>query len=175
MKKEEKAKIVEQIQDYIVSSKIGILTNYKGLKTTELSELRIKLKTVNGKYIVTKNTLARFAAERAGIKQLEGLLTDSTAIAFGFGEPQELARALNEYIRGSKTPLVIKGGFLGPRILTKEDVSTLITLPPIEVLLSHLMGQLQSPVTMLMRQLNAPVSGLVNVLNARKEQLEEGK
>jgi len=174
MKRQEKAQVIEKLQEEFVRSRVGILTNYQGLKTTDLLDLRQKLKGANGKYIVVKNTLGRFAAERAGLKNLESLLTETTAIAFGYGEPAEVARVMTEYVKVSKTPLKIKGGFLGNRVLSPGEVEVLVTLPSMKELIAKLMGQLQSPVAMLMGQLNAPISGLVNVLNARKQQLEKG-
>jgi large subunit ribosomal protein L10 len=139
-----------------------------------LLEIRKRLKVANGKYEIVKNTLARFASEKAGITQLEPVLNQTTAIAFGFGDPKQVAVAISDYTRTTKTVMVVKGGFLGKRLLTPADVTTLTTLPSREVLLSMLMGQLNAPIAGLMAQLNAPVSGLVNVLNGIKKQLEGG-
>ena len=174
MKKEEKANIIDKLQESFAKASIGVLTNYRGLKTNDLLEIRKRLKNAGGRYEIVKNTLARFASERAGINQLEPLLNETTAIAFGFSEPRDLASAITEYARTTKTALTIKGGFLGSRLLTPADVIRLTTLPSKEVLLAQLMGQLQLPIAMLMRQLNAPISGLANVLNERKKQLEGG-
>jgi len=174
MKKAAKAVIIDKLQDNFATAKIGVLTNYRGLKTAELLEIRKRLKGAGGKYEVVKNTLARFASQKAGITEIEPSLNQSTAIAFGFGDPREVAIAISDYIRTTKTVLTIKGGFLGNRKLTPADVTRLTTLPSRDVLLSMLMGQLNAPIAGLMAQLNAPVSGLVNVLNGRKKQLEGG-
>ncbi len=174
MKKEGKAVIIDELEESFKKANGGILTNYKGLKTVDLLELRKRMRAAGGKFEVVKNTLAKFAADKAGYNQIGGLLNDTTAIAFGFKDTRDVAVALADYIRTSKTTLSIKGGFLGSKLLTPQDVQTITTLPTREVLLAMLMGQLQSPIVMLMGQLNAPVSGLVNVLNGRKKQLEGG-
>jgi large subunit ribosomal protein L10 len=134
LKKDEKSVIIDQLQELFSKSSVGILTNYRGLKTIDLLELRKKLKAVNGKYEITKNTLARFAAEKAGINQITGMLTETTAIAFGFGGISELAAAVSDFARNSKTPLAIKGGFLGNRLLSLQDIVILTTLPTKPVL-----------------------------------------
>jgi len=174
MKKEEKAVIVDNLEEIFTKSTGGVMTNYRGMKTGDLLEIRKKLKAADGKYIVVKNSLAHRAAAKAGIDSIDTLLSETTAIAFGFGELQVLAAALTDFARTTKTSFLIKGGFLGNRLLTKEDVDVLTTLPSMPVLIAQLMGQLNAPVAHLMAQLNAPVSGLVNVLNARKEQIEGG-
>jgi large subunit ribosomal protein L10 len=174
MKKEEKATIIDQLQELFAKANVGVLTNYRGMKTSDLLEIRKRLKNAGGKYEIVKNTLARFAAEKAGITQLEPLFNETTAIAFGFKEPKDLALAVTEYTRTTKTVMVIKGGFLGNRLLSTADVTRLTTLPSRDILIAQLMGQLQSPIAMLMAQLNAPISGLVNVLNERKKQIEGG-
>jgi len=174
LKKEQKAVIIDKLQDSFAKANAGILTNYRGLKTADLLEIRKRLKAANGKYEVVKNSLAHFAAEKTGVSQIEGLLTETTAIAFGFGEVHDLAAAMMDFAKTTKSPLVVKGGFLGGRLLTPQDIITLTTLPSKPVMISRLMGQLQSPVAMLMGQLNAPVSGLANVLRARMKQLEGG-
>ncbi len=174
MKKEGKAVIIEELRESFSKSNIGILTNYKGLKTVDLLEVRKKLRQAGGKFEVVKNTLARFAADKAGINQIDSLLNDTTAIAFGFQDAREAAAALADYIRTTKSTLTIKGGFLGQKLLTPQDVQTIATLPAREVLLAMLLGQLQSPIVMLMGQLNAPIRGLANVLDARMKQLEGG-
>ena len=172
MKKDKKAVIIDKLQESFAKASIGILTNYRGMKTQDLLEIRKKLRGVNGKYEIVKNTLARFASNKAGITSLEPSLNETTAIAFGFGDPKQIAVAIADYIRVTKTTMVVKGGFLGDRLLSAVDVTTLTTLPSRELLLSMLMGQLNAPIAGLMAQLNAPVSGLANVLNGRKKQLE---
>ena len=174
MKKDEKAVIIDQLQDLFARSTVGILTNYRGMKTADLIELRKRLKPVNGKFEIAKNTLAKFAAEKAGVKQLDSALTETTAIAFGFGEVRDLAAVMSDFVKSTKTVLQIKGGFLGGKLITAKDVVTLSTIPSKPVLIARFMGGLQMPLSMLVGQLNAPISGLANVLRARQKQLEGG-
>jgi len=174
LKKDEKAVIIDKLQEDFTKANAGILTNYRGLKTKDLLELRKKLRAANGKYEVVKNTLAHFAADKAGVTQIGSLLNETTAIAFGFGEVRDLAVAITDFTRTSKVVLTVKGGFLGGRLLSPQDIITLTTLPTKPVMIARLMGQLQSPIASLMGQLNAPVSGLANVLRARMKQLEGG-
>ncbi|GAI11618.1 unnamed protein product, partial [marine sediment metagenome] len=77
-----------------------------------------------------------------------------------------------DYIRIEKVSLSIKGGFLGDRLLTSEDVMTLSTLPSREVLLAKILGGMQAPVFALLSCLTTPVAGFMRVLQTRIQQLE---
>jgi large subunit ribosomal protein L10 len=96
------------------------------------------------------------------------------AIAFGYGDITEPAKALASYIEESKATMTIKGGFLADQILTKEEVNTLSTLPPREVLLARVVGGVQGPISALAGQLASPMMGLIAGLQARIQQLEGG-
>ena len=122
--------------------------------------------------MVVKNTLARFAAERAGRDDLVSSFEGPVAIAFGYGDITEPAKALADYIRTSKISLSIKGGFLSDRLVTSEDVNTLARLPAREELLAKILGGMQSPIAGLVSCLTAPIRGLTGVIQARIQQLE---
>jgi len=174
MSKEKKAQIIDRLQEVFSKCSIGILTDYRGLSTPEINDLRGRLRGSGIEYKVVKNTLARFAAERAGKDDLVSLFEGPVAIAFGYGDITEPARALAAYIDTSKASLSIKGGFLGDRLLTLEDVRTLSTLPSREILLAKVMGGMQSPITALLGCLTTPIRGVMGVLQTRIQQLEGG-
>ncbi|MFH0809626.1 MAG: 50S ribosomal protein L10, partial [Pseudomonadota bacterium] len=153
-------------------NEVGILTDYRGLTTADLNGLRRRLREANVEYKVVKNTLAQFAAERAGMAELIDLFRGPVAVALGRGDAAVSARALVEYVRSSKLALGIKGGFLGKRLLTARDVETLATLPAREVLISQVMAGVQSPIVALVSVLAAPIRGMMGVLQARMKQLE---
>jgi len=172
MSREKKAQIIDSLQEVFSKCNIGILTDYRGLSASEINALRRSLGESGIGYKVVKNTLARFAAERAGKDELVSLFEGPVAIAFGYGEITEPARALTDYIRNSKASLSIKGGFLGDRVLTLEEVETLSTLPSREVLLARILGGMQIPIVALVNYLTTPIKGIIGTLQARIQQLE---
>lgn len=173
MSREKKAQVIDSLEEAFTKSNIAILTDYRGLTTAELTDLRRKLQASGNEYKVIKNTLARLAAARAGKEDLVSTLDGPLAIVFGYDDVAVPAKVLVNYIREAKSSLSIKGGIFGDRLLTEEEVITLSTLPSREVLLAKLLGQLQSPVLALMGCLTSPLRGLVGVLQARINQLEE--
>jgi len=120
MSREKKAQIIERLQDEIANCSIGILTDYRGLTTLEITALRRRLQAIGSKYQVIKNTLARFAAERADRNDLVDSFEGPVAIAFGYESLSEPAKVIEEYIRSSGASVSIKGGFLADRILTLQ-------------------------------------------------------
>ena len=168
-----KGSIIDRLQETFSECNIGILTDYRGLSTSEMTELRNKLRESGIEYRVVKNTMARFAAERAGNEELAGLFEGPVAIAFGYDEMTEPAKVLADYIRASKSSLSIKGGFSGDKIFTSRDVMTLSTLPSREILIAKIIGGMQSPIYALVNCLTNPVRGVIGVLQARIQQLEE--
>ena len=82
MSREKKAQIIDALQDTFSKCNIGILTDYRGLSTPEITILRRKLRESSVEYKVVKNTLARFAAERADRDDLANLFDGPIAIAF---------------------------------------------------------------------------------------------
>lgn len=170
--REKKARIIESLQEAFSKSRIGILTDYRGLSAQEIFALRRGLRESGIEYKVVKNTLARFAAERAGKEQLISSFEGPIAIAFGYGDIIVPAKALTNYIDTSKASLSIKGGFLGDRLLTAEDVKTLATLPSREVLLGKVLCGMQIPIYTLVSCLTTPIRGIIGVLQARIQQME---
>ncbi len=170
--REKKAQIIDRLQEAFSKCSISILTDYRGLATHEMTNLRRRLQESGSEYKVVKNTLARFAAERAGKYDLVSCLEGPIAIAFGYGDITAPAKVLASYIRDSTVSLSIKGGFLGDRLLTSEEVMTLSTLPSREILLARVLGQIKSPVSALLGCLTTPMRGFIGVLQARIKQME---
>lgn len=174
MPREEKVQIIDELQEIFSQCSIGVLTDYRGLSTAEMTDLRRTLRNSGIKYRVVKNALARFAAERAGKSELLHLFEGPVAIAFGYGDIAEPAKILADYIRNSRISLSFKGGFSGDKVFTPGDMETLATLPSMEILLGKVLAGMQSPIITLISCLANPMRGFIGVLQARINQLEGG-
>jgi large subunit ribosomal protein L10 len=173
MPTERKEQQVQELQDTFSRCQVGILTDYRGLTMAEMTVLRRKLREANIEYKVVKNSLAQIAARNAGKEKLTDKFVGPVAVAFGFGEPPEAARAVTDYIKASKSILTVKGGFFGDIILEASGVERLAKLPSKEVLIAQVLGGLQAPLYGLVNVLAGSVRGILNVLQARMKQLEE--
>jgi large subunit ribosomal protein L10 len=175
MPREKKTEIIESLQQLFARCSVAVLTDYRGQSANQMTELRRRLSEAGIDFKVVKNTLARFAAQRSGREELLGFFEGPVAIAFGYGDINAPAKALAGYIEETKAVMTIKGGFLTDRLLTREEVATLATLPSKEVLLARVVGGVQGPIAALVGQLAAPMTGLVAGLQARIQQLEGGQ
>jgi large subunit ribosomal protein L10 len=141
-----KSAVIDDITQRLQSSEASMLTEYRGLTVTDLANLRAALRPASADYKNYKNTLARRAAADAGFTEMAELLEGPVAIAFvrPDGDAVTAAKALKEFARGNPN-LILKGGMLGPRVLTVRDVEALAEVPPRDVLLARLAGGFQAP------------------------------
>jgi len=172
MSREQKVQIVNELAEIFSNCRVGILTDYRGLTTPEITLLRRKLGGAGVGIRVAKNTLAKFAAERADNAELSQFLEGPVAIVFGYDDEIEPVRALVDYIRSTKINLAIKGGFLGKQSISAQEVTDLATIPSHEVLIAKLLWGIQAPLVTLVNQLIVPIRGVINVLQARIKQIE---
>jgi large subunit ribosomal protein L10 len=174
MSREKKTQIIDSLERVFSRCSIGILTDYRGMSATEMTDLRRRLRELGIEYRVVKNTLARLATQKAGKEELVNFFEGPVAIAFGYSDITVPAKALADYIQTSKSAMSIKGGFLPGRLLTAQDVITLSILPSREVLVVKVLAGLQRPILALLSHVNAPVRGIIGLLQARIQQLEGG-
>ena len=110
----------------------------------QISTLRSTLRGVGAAHTVYKNTLARFAAEQAGIEGMESILVGPTALTFVSGDVAAVAKALRDGAKADPN-LIIKGGVLSGVVLSAADVTALADLPSREELLARFAGAMQAP------------------------------
>jgi large subunit ribosomal protein L10 len=142
-----KTAVIDDIKARLESADAAVLTEYRGLTVTDIAALRAALRPAATDYKIFKNTLARRAATDAGLESLVDSLEGPVAIAFvrrDGGDAVTAAKALRDFARTNPN-LVLKGGILGPRLLTSRDVEALADVPPREQLLARLAGGFQAP------------------------------
>jgi large subunit ribosomal protein L10 len=171
-RKEQKAEQVELLTDKLKRAKVALLTDYRGLTVTQIQDLRGKLRSGEVEYRVVKNTLARRAAEAAGVKDLEKELEGPVAIAFGYDDLSVPSKLINEWVRATRLKLDVKGGLVEGRVFTPDQVKQLADLPSRETLISQLAGTIQSPVARLAGALQTPLSMLASALESHHKNLE---
>lgn len=144
MARPEKVAVVEEIRGKLADADAAVLTEYRGLKVSELAALRGALRPAGTEFKIFKNTLARRAAEEAGLPELIPMLEGPTAIAFVKGDAVLAAKALRDFGKTNQA-LVVKGGLLGTKLLSTGEVTALADVAPREELLARLAGGFQAP------------------------------
>ena len=144
-----KTAVIDEIKQRLETADAAVLTEYRGLTVSEIANLRAALRPASTDYKIFKNTLARRAAEDVGLTDLLDRLEGPVAIAFvrkDGGDAVGAAKALRDFAKTNPN-LVVKGGVLGPRILSEADIEALADVPPREQLLARLAGGFQAPLT----------------------------
>ena len=175
MKKEDKEIVVAELTERLRTAETLLVADYRGLTMPQIDALRTRLLESGARFSVVKNTLGRRAAEAAGSDALLTLLEGPSAIAFleSDGDMVAAAKALADMAKESKI-LAIKGGVLSGRAMTADEVESLATLPPVDVLRGQVLAAIIAPVTALLGLVTAPLQNLYGLIDARIEQLEAG-
>jgi large subunit ribosomal protein L10 len=140
----EKEAVVAEISTKITAADAVIVTEYRGLTVSNLAELRGTLRSSGTEYRVYKNTLARFAAKKAGVEALGEFMTGPTALAFVHGDVAATAKAIKEFAKTNPL-LVLRGGIMADKAVSAADLEALADLPPRETMLAQFAGLLQAP------------------------------
>lgn len=142
---EQKKELVKAIADKLAASKSTIVTDYRGLTVSEMTELRKQLREAGVEFKVYKNTMMRRAASEVELEELHPYLLGPTAIAFCTDDVVAPAKVLAEFAKKHEA-LEIKAGVMEGRFVSVDEINAIATLPSREGLLSMLLSVLQAPI-----------------------------
>lgn len=145
----EKQAVVEALSKRMQSCSAGVLVDYKGINVEEDTALRRELRKNGVEYSVVKNTLMRFAVDKAGFKELDPVLQGTTSLATTEGDPIAPVRILSEYAKKLGNRFEIKAGFMEGRILSMDELSSIAALPGKDALYAKVLGTMLAPITSL--------------------------
>lgn len=144
-KVELKAPIVQEISDSIKDAQSVVVVDYRGLTVAEDTQLRKQLREAGVTYKVYKNTFMNFAFKGTEFESLSGVLEGPNAIAISTSDATAPARVLAEFAK--KAPaLEIKAGVVEGNFYDADGMKAISSIPSREVLLSKLLGSMQSPI-----------------------------
>jgi large subunit ribosomal protein L10 len=174
MARADKVAAVEELTGRFRDSGSVVLTEYRGLSVTQLSELREALGD-NATFSVVKNTLTKIAVSEAGLEaELASLLTGPSAIAFVGGDVVEAAKGLRDFSKDNPA-LVIKGGVLDGKAITPDELTRIADLEPRDVLLAKLAGAMTASMSRAAAVFNALPTQVAQLAEAlRVQRAEQG-
>ena len=151
-KVEVKAPIIDEIKGYVEKASAAVLVDYRGLTVEEDTRLRKALREAGVVYKVYKNTYLTRAFEGSDFAQLNKDLEGPTAVAFGIDDATAPARIIAEFAK--KAPkLEFKAGVVEGVYYDVNGLEKVAQIPSREVLISKLLGSLQSPIANMARVL----------------------
>jgi large subunit ribosomal protein L10 len=169
----EKIELVGALKHRIEGSDALLLTEYRGLTVSDLTELRRSLAEGGAGLSVVKNTLMRRAAAAASIAELEGLLEGPTAVAFVVGDPIGAAKKVIEAAKRFPT-LILKGGYMDGHILSADQAKALAELESRETMLSKVAGLLKGEMSRAAAMFVSAQSTFLALLEAHREKATAG-
>ncbi len=149
-KEEEVKKLAEKIKN----ASLVMFTEYRGINVADVTELRKKIRAVDGEYLVIKNNITRRALEACGITELNDSLTGPIAIIIGKEEYLPTLKIIYNYAKDNDF-YKIKSGVLDGKVSSAEELTVLAKLPSREELIAKLAGCLLANVSKLAATLDA--------------------
>jgi large subunit ribosomal protein L10 len=165
LSKSEKEKIVGEVKEVASNASSLVISDARGLKVSELSEVRQKA-TQSGIHIqVIKNSLAKLAFEGTDFGCSDEVLVGPSLFAFSFEEPGAAAKLLKTYAKNFDN-LDIKALVVEGQLLDGSQIDILASLPSKDEAYGLIANVLQAPVTKFATLLNEVPSKLARVLSA---------
>jgi large subunit ribosomal protein L10 len=162
---------VEHLKEKLGRSQLMLIGEYRGLTVAEMAELRNAIRKTDAEVLVTKNTLTKIAANEIGITGLDEFLSGPVALTLGYGDPVATAKALNDYLKGAKKTMTVRGGLLGTTRLGGDDLERVASTPSREQSIARIMGGVNAPASRIVGALNGVMRNIASIL----AQVGEGK
>lgn len=134
---EQKAAVVSEIKEKFDNAKSIVLFDARGLKVSEVNELRRTLRETDSDYKVYKNTLTRRAVEETGY-DLNSYLIGPTAISFSSDELAPV-KVLSDFAKKHEN-LKLKAGVVEGKVANVEELNSYALIPSRDGLLTMLAG-----------------------------------
>jgi large subunit ribosomal protein L10 len=173
MPNQEKIARVAELTARIERSSALLLTEYRGLSVSEITELRRSLRESGTRFAVVKNTLMQRAVSEAGIEQLKEMLIGPSAVAFVEGDPVAAAKRM-QAVAKQFPALVVKGGWMDGQVLSADEARGLADLESREVMLSKIAGLMKGEMSRAAALFQAAQSRFASLLVAYRETLPSG-
>lgn len=170
MERQKKHTLVSELHQEFTGVRNAVLVDFRGLKVSQIDDLRRKIRQSNSRYRVIKNTLARRALEKTPLESLCSHLEGVTGMAWNANDPVSLAKALVDFQK-SHDAFKLKAGVVEGSAVAVTAIKGIAAIPGRAELLSRLLFLLKSPGQRVASILNAPVRNTALVLGqvARKK------
>ena len=151
LNRNEKQAVVDSVSAQVARSQSLALAEYRGLTVEHLNKLRVDARA-KGVYLhVLKNTLARRAVKGTPFEVASDAMVGP--LIYGFSADAVAAAKVVSDFAKTNDKLIVKAGAHAGKVLDAKGVASLASIPSKEVLLSQLLGLMQSPVARIARVL----------------------
>jgi large subunit ribosomal protein L10 len=163
----EKNEFVTSFNSTLKDVNFLLVTHYKGLTVSEITELREKVKTNNATFKVTKNSLIKRAIKNTDYEKLDNFFVGPTSVTYS-KDPVSAAKAVFDFSKENEKLKIIAAS-MGDKELSVDDIEKLAALPSMDELKAKILGLLTSPMRNIASIFNESASGIVRVINAKNK------
>lgn len=170
MNRTEKSEFVQTMNTRLQDTRALFLADFTGLSVPQNNRLRAALTEADVELKVVKNRLFKLATEGtdfAGV--LDEMLVGPNAILI-VDDLVGAAKALKDFLKAEAVPFKVKGGALGAKALSADEIDQLAAMPSRDQLLGQFVGLLNAPLRDFAALLQAPLRDFVGVLSALEQQ-----
>ncbi len=167
MDRTQKSEAVAELNRTFNEVGVVVVTRNLGMTVAQSTALRNKMREAGASYKVSKNRLARIAAEGTPYAVVYDLLTGPTALATST-DPVAAARVINDFAK-TNDKIEIVGGAMGGQLLDAEGIKALASLPSLDELRAKIVGLIVAPATKIATITQAPAAQIARVLSAYAE------
>ena len=168
MDRNQKTDLVNSLHDTFEGAASVVIVHCIGLTVAESTDLRTKMRNEKCNFKVTKNRIARIALKDTKYQHMDTMFKGPTAIGSS-KDPVMAAKILVDFAKENEK-LVIVGGGLEDKSLSKTDVEALAKLPSLTDLRGKLVGLLQAPASKILRLSMEPASQVLRTISQKSKQ-----
>ncbi len=165
MGRADREKRIQELHELFSGFEMAILTDYRGMSVEALTTFRSKLREVDGKFRVVKNTLSIRAADGTSLEVVKDHFTGPVAVLYSTSDPVGPAKVLVESMK-TNVSLQPKVGILAGRLISLDDIKQLAGMPSRDVMLARALASMNAPATNFVRTLSEIPASFVRVLDA---------
>lgn len=171
MGRTDREKQIKELNELFSGIEMAVLADYRGMTVESMTAFRTKLRDVEARFRVVKNTLSMRAVEGTPLEKLKDFFTGPVAILYTSSDPVGPAKALMDFAKTSEH-LKPRSGVLSGRLIDLDDIKRLADMPDRSTMIAQALSSMNAPATNFVRTLSEVPASFVRLLGAIARQKE---
>jgi len=153
IKKDQKVEILNKVKGIFDKAGSTVFVNFHGLSVSDTTELRRNLRGQDIGFTVAKKTLIKRALADVKVEGSAPSLDGEVAVAYG-EDATAPAREIYEFQKTHKNQIAILGGIFEGGYKDKEEMTTIASIPSMQILRGQFVNIINSPIQGFVMALN---------------------
>ncbi|HNZ26214.1 MAG TPA: 50S ribosomal protein L10 [Spirochaetota bacterium] len=160
---------VAELKELFDSKSEYVFSDYRGLSVEKMTDLRRRLKKLDSKFVVIKNSYINIIAKNNNMPELNDNTKGPTAVTFSDSDNiSEAIKTLFDFSKG--TTLKVKGGWIDGIVYDAKGIEVISKLPGKPQMIAMLMATMNAPLQNFVYSCNDVIGRFVRAVNAVAEQ-----